>query len=218
MKLVLLGPPGAGKGTQASVLSEYYKIPHVSTGDILRDAVKNGIEAGKIAKSYMDKGELVPDEIVTKIVANRISKDDAHKGFVLDGFPRTKNQAVKLDNELKSLDLVLDYVLYFKTTESVSMERLTGRRICPKCRLNYHIKNRPPKKDNICDACGVKLIQRIDDKEDTIKNRLQVYEEKTRPLLDYYKKSSLLKEVSGDLDVDTLFQELKSLLEGKEPA
>ena len=216
MRLVLLGPPGAGKGTQANVLSNAFDVAHVSTGDILREAAKrNNCEEARLAKSYMDKGELVPDEIVASLVSERLSREDAKKGFILDGFPRNQNQAIELEKQLKHLGIELDIVLYFKTKESISIERLTGRRICPKCGLNYHITNKPPKKGNICDICGVRLIHRDDDKVETIKNRLKVYENQTQPLLDYYKKSGLLQEVSGDLDVDSLFKELKVLFKNE---
>ena len=211
MKIVLLGPPGAGKGTQANVLSNKFGMVHVSTGDILREAVKNDSETCLLAKTYMDKGDLVPDEIVLSLVAERLSKDDAKGGFILDGFPRNKNQAIELENRLKHLKMKLDMVLYFKTKESTSIERLTDRRICPKCGLNYHIKNRPPKKLNMCDVCGIHLIHRQDDKVETIKNRLKIYKNQTQPLLTYYKNSGLLREVPGDLDVDELFEKLKIL-------
>ncbi len=211
MKIVLLGPPGAGKGTQANVLSNKFGVVRVSTGDILREAVKNDRDADLLIKTYMDKGELVPDEIVLSLVAERISRNDAKGGFILDGFPRNKNQAIELENRLKNLGVKLDMVLYFKTKGSTSIERLTGRRICPKCGLNYHIKNRLPKKDNICDVCGIGLIHRQDDKVETIKNRLKVYKNQTQPLLKYYKDLGLLREVPGDLDVDDLFKKLKTL-------
>lgn len=215
MKIVLLGPPGAGKGTQANVLSNKFGAVHVSTGDILREAVKNGSKMGLLAKTYMDKGELVPDEIVLSLVAERLSKDDAKGGFILDGFPRNKNQAIELEHRLKHLEMKLDMVLYFKTKESTSIERLTGRRICPKCGLNYHIKNRPPKKDNMCDACGIELIHRKDDEAETIKNRLKIYKNQTQPLLKYYKNSGLLRDVPGDLDVDALFKKLEILFKNE---
>ncbi|NQT23077.1 MAG: adenylate kinase [Candidatus Omnitrophica bacterium] len=211
MRLVLLGPPGAGKGTQAVVLSKNYKALHVSTGDMLRDALKKKTKSGILAKDYMERGELVPDEIVTKIVSERISKADAKQGFILDGFPRNKNQAVDLDRELKNLEISLDMVLYFKTSELTSVERLTGRRVCPKCGINYHVKNRPPKNNNLCDTCNVILVHRNDDKVETIKKRLEVYDRETKPLLDYYSESGLLREVSGNLDVDGLFRILQNL-------
>jgi len=211
MRLVLLGPPGAGKGTQAAVLSKAFKVVHVSTGDMLREAVKTGSKAGLLAKEYMAKGELVSDEIVTKIVAERISKEDAKNGFILDGFPRTKVQAIALDKELRELNMPIDLVLYFSTKESTSITRLTGRRVCKKCGLNYHIKNMPPKTKGKCDVCSGELMQREDDKVDTIKNRLKVYAEQTEPLLSFYKDKSLLREARGDLDVDKLFEKLSNL-------
>lgn len=213
MKLVLLGPPGAGKGTQAAVLSKKYGIIHVSTGDMLREAVKNGTQAGKDAKSYMDKGELVPDAIVTKIVVDRLSQKDASKGFMLDGFPRNTNQGVELENQMKKMGLKLDLVLYFNTSEKTVVERLTGRRVCTKCGQIFHISNKPSKKEGICDTCASPLIQREDDKAETIKNRLKVYREQTAPLLDFYKTRGLLKEVSGDMNVDELFVELEKLFQ-----
>jgi len=211
MKIILLGPPGAGKGTQAVVLAKTYRLLHVSTGDMLREAVKNGTEAGLLAKGYMDKGELVPDAVVTKIVVDRISKPDAKEGFMLDGFPRTVNQAVELEKQLNNLKQKIDLVLYFNTKEETSIERLTGRRVCPKCGLNYHIKNKAPKNGNNCDSCGSGLIQRDDDKLETIKNRLAVYLKQTAPLLSFYKERALLREVSGDMEVNELFGRLKGL-------
>jgi len=211
MKLVLLGPPGAGKGTQAEVLTKKYGIKHVSTGDMLREAVKNGTEAGLQAKSFMDKGELVPDAIVTKIVVDRLSQKDISNGFMLDGFPRNMNQGIELDKQLEKSGMKLDMVLYFNTKESTVVERLTGRRVCKNCGMNYHIKNRPSKTTGKCDVCGGELFQRPDDNVETIKNRLKVYTEQTAPLLDFYKKKGLLREVQGDLDVNALFNILEAL-------
>lgn len=211
MRLVLLGPPGAGKGTQSVVLSKKYGLPHISTGDILRESIKAGLELGLKAKSYMDKGELVPDEVVTGIVAERLSKPDAKKGFILDGFPRTLNQAKELDKALKNMSSKLDLVLYFETSEKVAIERLTGRRVCKACGFNYHVRNIPPKVEGICDKCGGELFQRPDDTEATVRNRLKVYEVQTSPLIDYYSRSSVLRKVSGDLDVDKLNKVLSKL-------
>jgi adenylate kinase len=208
MKIVLLGAPGAGKGTQGVVLSKNYNTPHISTGDILREAVKNGTALGMKAKSYMDKGELVPDEVVTGIVVERLAKEDARKGFILDGFPRTLNQAKDLDKELKTISSGIDMVLYFEIPEKIAIERLTGRRVCKKCGANYHIKNIPPKKEGVCDKCGSSLFQRPDDTIETVKNRLKVYEAQTSPLIDYYTKKGVLKKVSGALDVQELFKVL----------
>ncbi|MFC1576181.1 adenylate kinase [Candidatus Omnitrophota bacterium] len=211
MNLVLLGPPGAGKGTQAQVLSREFGVLHVSTGDMLREAVKKGTGVGKEAKDYMDRGELVPDSIVISIVIARLFERDAENGFLLDGFPRTVEQADKLDNALDKAGKKLDMVLYFKTSPKTSIERLTGRRVCSVCGANFHIRNMPPKKEGICDYCNGKLIQRKDDTEATIKNRLVVYENETATLIDYYRRKGVLHEVSGDLGVDELFNVLKGL-------
>lgn len=211
MKLVLLGPPGAGKGTQSIVLSKKYDIPHISTGDILRESVKKSLPLGLKAKSYMDKGELVPDEIVTGIVADRLKDADTKKGYILDGFPRTVKQAEDLDAALKSLGSSIDMAVYFDTSEATAIERLSGRRVCKACGFNYHIKNIPPKKYGICDKCGKELFQRPDDKEDTVRNRLKVYEAQTKPLIEYYTKKGIIKEVSGDLGVDGLFEVLSKI-------
>ncbi|MFA5085424.1 MAG: adenylate kinase [Candidatus Omnitrophota bacterium] len=208
MNIVLLGPPGAGKGTQGVVLSKSYKIPHISTGDILREAVKSGTPMGKKAKMFMDKGELVPDEVVVGIVVDRLSQEDTKKGYILDGFPRTLKQAEELDAALKRIISGIDMVLYFEIPEDIAIERLTGRRVCKKCGANFHVKNIPPKKEGVCDKCGAELFQRPDDKLETVKNRLKVYELQTRPLIEYYTKQEILKKVSGALDVKDLFKEL----------
>jgi len=211
VKIVLLGPPGAGKGTQGVVLSKKYNIAHISTGDILREAVKDGTPLGKKALIYMDKGELVPDEVVTGIVVERLAKKDAKAGYILDGFPRTLKQAEALDKELNSISGNIDMVLYFEIPEAVAIERLTGRRVCRRCGANYHIKNIPPKKEGICNKCGGELFQRPDDTIDTVRNRLKVYEGRTRPLIEYYTKKGILKKVSGALDVKDLFKELSQI-------
>lgn len=213
MRLVLLGPPGAGKGTQAEVLSKEYKLPHISTGDMLREAVRKKSAVGQKAKAYMIKGELVPDEIVIEIVRARLAKDDAKNGFILDGFPRTRPQAESLDRVLNNEGKPIDLVLYFNTSNKVSIERLSGRRICKSCGANFHVINIPPKKIGICDFCGLDLIQREDDKEATVKNRLEVYKKETAQLLDYYKNKSILKAVSGDLDVKQVFNILSKLFD-----
>ncbi|MFC1577090.1 adenylate kinase [Candidatus Omnitrophota bacterium] len=201
MRIVLLGPPGAGKGTQAETLSKKYKVSHVSTGDMLREAVASNSPIGIEAKGYMDKGELVPDDVVTKIVASRLSGDGLREGFILDGFPRTENQAKSLDEELNKQGIRIEMALYFRTSEEVSIFRLTGRRVCRVCGANFHIKNIPPKSENVCDYCGGKLIQREDDKKGTILKRLEVYKRQTRPLIDHYKAKGVLKEVNGDLEI-----------------
>lgn len=211
MRLILLGPPGAGKGTQAAVLSRKYNIPHISTGDILREAVKNGLPLGKKAKAFMEKGELVPDEIVTGIVIERLKKPDVEAGFILDGFPRTLKQAEDLDAALKSESIVTDLVLYFETSPKVAIERLSGRRVCKVCGHNYHLKNIPPKVEGACDRCGGELFQRPDDKEETVRTRLKIYEGQTKPLIEYYNKKKVLRKVSGDFSVDDLFNVLSKI-------
>ena len=211
MKIVLLGPPGAGKGTQSIVLSREYKIPHISTGDILRESVKAGLPLGVKAKSFMDKGALVPDEIVTGIVAERLKEPDTKNGFILDGFPRTLNQALVLDEALKKISSGIDMVVYFETSSRVAIERLSGRRVCKSCGFNYHVKNIPPKIEGVCDKCGGELFQRPDDKEATVLNRLKVYEAETKPLIEYYIKKGILKKVSGDLGVEDLFKVLSKV-------
>lgn len=211
MRLILLGPPGAGKGTQAGVLSKEYKIQHISTGDMLREAVNKNSSVGEKAKSYMVKGELVPDEVVIEIVKERLAGEDTKKGFILDGFPRTKAQAESLDKALKAAGLPIGMVIYFATSDKVSIERLSGRRVCKACGANFHIKNIPPKKDGICDFCGVALMQREDDKEATVRNRLEVYKKQTQELIDYYKNKGLLRTVSGDMNVNEVFAVLTRL-------
>jgi len=216
LNIVLLGPPGAGKGTQAKVLSKEYKILHISTGDMLREAVKSRSEVGRLAKGYMDRGELVPDGVVIDIVSERISGGEAANGFMLDGFPRTVPQARKLDEELKKRGRRLDFVLYFRTSERVSIERLSGRRVCRVCGANFHVKNMPPEKEGVCDYCKGGLYQRDDDKPETVKRRLVVYEKETKSLIEYYRNEKILREVSGDLNVEDLFAEIKKLFSEKE--
>ena len=211
MRLVLLGPPGAGKGTQADVLSNRLKIPHISTGDELREALREKKDVGKRAKEYMEKGDLVPDELVTEIVKDRLSRDDVKKGFILDGYPRTEKQAEDLDRALNSPEKRLDLVIYFKTSPAVSIERLSGRRICRGCNANYHTKNIPPAIEGICDKCGKELYQRKDDKKETVVTRLEVYIQKTKSLIEYYEKKGLLREVPGDFEVESLYNFLVGL-------
>jgi len=215
VNVVLLGPPGAGKGTQAKVLSEEFNFLHVSTGDMLREEVKSGTETGKQAKAYMDKGELVPDNVVIGMVTERISRRASQSGFLLDGFPRNEKQATELDEALAKKGKKLDLVLYLKTSPAVSVERLSGRRVCTGCSANFHIRNMPPKKEGVCDYCGGELIFRADDKRDTVKKRLRVYEEETKTLITYYKDKGILKEVSGDLDVRELFEDIKKFFASK---
>lgn len=211
MKIVLLGPPGAGKGTQAAVLSREYKIPHISTGDILREAVKSGTGIGLAAAAFMGKGELVPDKIVTAMVIERMGKSDAKKSFILDGFPRTLNQARELDEDMNKIPSKIDVVIYFETSSKTVIDRLSGRRVCKTCGFNYHVKNIPPKEEGICDKCGGVLFQRPDDKEGTVINRLDVYKAETKPLVDYYAKQGILRKVSGDMGVDDLFSVISKI-------
>lgn len=212
MRLVLLGPPGAGKGTQAQVLSKDLSTPHISTGDMLREALKAGTPLGLKAKAFMEKGALVADEVVIGLVRERLLQSDAQKGFILDGFPRTVEQAKSLDAGLSELSMPLDSVFYFRTSLAVIVMRLSGRRICGQCGKNYHVINFKPKVEGVCDICGSKLVQRPDDKEETIEKRLEVYEEQTAPLIDYYRAKKILVQVSGDLDVQPLNAHLMKLL------
>lgn len=211
MNIVLLGPPGAGKGTQAKVLSQKFNVSHISTGDMLRESVKKETKVGKLAKSYMDRGELVPDEVVIDIVAARISQGDVQGGFLLDGFPRTNEQAGELDSALAKVKKRLDLVLYFETSGETSIARLSGRRVCKVCGANFHVKNMPPKKEGLCDYCGGGLIQREDDKEETVKRRLVVYEKETSSLIGYYEGKGILRKVAGDLEAGALFKDLEKL-------
>ncbi|MBM3251758.1 MAG: adenylate kinase [Candidatus Omnitrophica bacterium] len=212
MNLILLGPPGAGKGTQAKLLSEGLKIPHISTGDILREAVKNQNEFGKEVKKIMDSGALVPDDLINKIMADRLARSDTKKGFILDGFPRTKAQATALDELLKKNSLGdIDLVLYFDSSLKIIIERLSGRLVCRNCGANFHIKNVPPKKDMICDFCGGQLYQRDDDKEETVKNRIKVYEEKNSPLMAYYEKQNKIRKINADLSASAVYKILMKL-------
>lgn len=204
MRLVLLGPPGAGKGTQAQVLSKDLALPHISTGDMLREALRSASVLGLKAKEYMDRGELVPDDLVIALVRERLSQPDAKKGFILDGYPRTPDQAESLGKTLADLKMPLDVTLYFKTSLLVIIRRLGGRRICSQCGKTYHMTNFRPKVDGVCDVCQGSLMQRPDDREEAIENRLKVYEKQTAPLIEYYKEKNLLEEISGDLEVDDL--------------
>ncbi len=204
MRMVLLGPPGAGKGTMAQVLSKSLNIPQVSTGDMLREALKKATPLGIKAKGYMDRGDLVPDQIVIELVKERLHQPDAEHGFILDGFPRTADQAVSLCNMLEEVGMPLGVAIYFPTTTPMILRRLGGRRVCGSCGKTYHMTNYRPKKDGVCDVCGSALIQRTDDREDAIEHRLDVYEKQTEPVIEYYKKRNLLEEASGDLDVPEL--------------
>jgi len=215
MRLVLLGAPGAGKGTQAKMLIEKYRIPQISTGDILRKAVADGTPLGKEAKVIMDKGELVPDKIVLGLVDERVKQDDCKKGFILDGFPRNTVQAEALDKLLNDIKMPLDSALSVDVPKEDLMKRLTGRRTCKSCQQMYNIYFTPPKKEGACDKCGGELFQRGDDKEETIKKRLDVYDAQTAPLIDYYKKKGILKSVAGTGSIDEIFKKVCNILAGK---
>lgn len=212
MRLVLLGAPGAGKGTQAKKLIEKHGIPQISTGDILRKAVADGTPLGKEAKSYMDKGELVPDKVVIGLIKDRLKQPDCKKGFILDGFPRNTAQAETLDVMLKKLNMPLDSALSVEVPKDDLMKRLTGRRTCKGCQQMYNIYFSPPKKNGVCDRCGGELFHRDDDKEETIKRRLDVYDAQTAPLISYYKKSGILKSVIGVGGIDEIFKKVCSVL------
>jgi adenylate kinase len=215
MRLVLLGAPGAGKGTQAKKLIEKYKIPQISTGDILRKAVADGTPLGKEAKVIMDKGELVPDKIVLGLVEDRVKQPDCKNGFILDGFPRNTAQAEALDRLLTNMGMPLDSALSVDVPKDDLMKRLTGRRTCKSCQQMYNVYYSPPKKDGVCDKCGGELFQRGDDKEETIKKRLDVYDAQTAPLMDYYKKKGIVKSVMGVGSIDEIFNKVCAVLAGK---
>jgi adenylate kinase len=215
MRLVLLGAPGAGKGTQAKKLIEKYGIPQISTGDILRKAVADGTPLGREAKSYMDKGELVPDSVVIGLVKERLAQDDCKKGYILDGFPRNTAQAEALDKVLAEMNAPLDLALNVEVDKDILMKRLTGRRTCKNCNQMYNVYFSPPRKDDICDKCGGELYQRDDDKEETIKKRLDVYEAQTAPLIDYYNKKGVLRSVQGTGGIEDIFKRICSTLEAK---
>ncbi len=212
MKLLIMGRPGAGKGTQAVNIKEYYNIPHISTGDMFRAAIKNQTKLGLLAKSYMDQGALVPDEVTIGIVQERLLEDDCKKGFLLDGFPRTIAQAEALDVFLKDNGIVLDAVLDVNVPAEILVRRMVGRRVCKTCGATFHVEFNPPKVEGICDNCGATLIQRADDTEETAVNRLAVYDNNTAPLLDFYSKKNILKTVNGDQPLDKVFEDIKVVL------
>lgn len=210
--IILLGPPGAGKGTQAKTLSRRLKIVHISTGDILREAIKSNSSLGQDAAKYVERGELVPDNLITKITQERLKGEDVKKGFILDGFPRNLSQAESLDAFFSGNGLADYSVIYLKASEKVIIKRLTGRRICKNCQAVYHLINAPSSKEGVCDACGSELYQRPDDGEGTIKNRLQVYERQTAPVADYYSKKGKLFEVSADDEADKVIESIVKFL------
>ncbi|MCI7813543.1 MAG: adenylate kinase [Lachnospiraceae bacterium] len=212
MKIIMLGAPGAGKGTQAKKIAAKYEIPHISTGDIFRANIKNGTELGKKAKTYMDQGLLVPDELVVDLVVDRVQQDDCKNGYVLDGFPRTIPQAESLDTALEKLGEKIDYAINVEVPDENIISRMGGRRACVGCGATYHVVYNPTKVENICDACGEKLILRDDDKPETVQKRLTVYHDQTQPLIDYYTKSGVLKEVDGTVDMEDVFAAIVEIL------
>ena len=212
MNLVLMGLPGAGKGTQAERIVEEYNIPHISTGDMFRAAMKDETPLGLEAKSYMDKGELVPDEVTIGIVRDRLAKDDCQNGFLLDGFPRTVAQAEALEALLAEMDRQLDYVINIEVDKSILMERLTGRRICKACGATYHLVFNPPANEGVCDRCGGELYQRADDNEATVKNRLEVNIQQSQPLITFYEGKGYLRNLDGQQPIDKVFADIEELL------
>jgi adenylate kinase len=212
---MIMGPPGAGKGTQAERIAKEFSLLHISTGDIFRNAIKEGTETGKKAKEYMDKGALVPDEIVIEVVRDRLSKPDCASGVLLDGFPRTLEQAEALDDVLNDLGMVFDAVINVDVNEEELLNRLTGRRVCRNCGTTYHIKFNPPKVRTICDHCGGELYQRSDDTIDTVKERLVVYKKQTFPMMEFYQRKGIFENFDGARDIDEVFQDIKAYLEKK---
>ena len=212
MKIIMLGAPGAGKGTQAKQIAEKYSIPHISTGDIFRANIKNGTDLGKKAKEYMDQGLLVPDELTCDLVMDRIQQDDCKNGFVLDGFPRTIPQAEALDAALTKIGETMDYAIDVDVPDENIVSRMSGRRACLDCGATYHIVSLPPKTEGKCDHCGSDLVLRDDDKPETVQKRLSVYHEQTQPLIDYYKKQGILKSVDGTQPMEAVFTAITDIL------
>ncbi len=212
MKIIMLGAPGAGKGTQAKQIAAKYQIPHISTGDIFRANIKNGTELGKKAKEYMDQGLLVPDELTCDLVMDRIQQEDCANGFVLDGFPRTIPQAESLDAALEKINQTMDYAIDVDVPDSHIVSRMSGRRACLNCGATYHVVAIPPKREGICDACGKELVLRDDDKPETVQKRLDVYHEQTQPLIDYYNKQGILQTVDGTQPMEDVFANIVSIL------
>lgn len=212
MKIIMLGAPGAGKGTQAKMIADKYGVPHISTGDIFRANIKNGTELGMEAKKYMDQGLLVPDELTVRILLDRVAQDDCKNGYVLDGFPRTIPQAEVLDSELTKLGDHIDYAINVDVPDENIVKRMSGRRACLTCGATYHIEHVPPKKEGICDVCGSELVLRDDDKPETVKNRLNVYHKQTQPLIDFYTEKGVLKTVDGTVPMEEVFAAITAIL------
>ncbi len=212
MKIIMLGAPGAGKGTQAKQIAGKYNIPHISTGDIFRANIKNNTELGQKAKTYMDQGLLVPDELTCDLVVDRIQQEDCVNGFVLDGFPRTIPQAEALENALAKLNESMDFAIDVDVPDENIVNRMSGRRACLKCGATYHIVSIPPKKEGVCDNCGSELVIRDDDKPETVQKRLNVYHEQTQPLIDFYSKKGILKSVDGTQPMDKVFEDIVNIV------
>lgn len=212
MKIIMLGAPGAGKGTQAKKIAAKYNIPHISTGDIFRANIKNGTELGKKAKTYMDQGLLVPDELVVDLVVDRVNQEDCENGYVLDGFPRTIPQAEALTKALAAMGQKVDYAIDVDVPDENIVRRMSGRRACVGCGATYHIVYAPTQKEGICDTCGGELILRDDDKPETVQKRLNVYHEQTQPLIDYYTEAGILRTVDGTVDIEDVFQSIVNIL------
>lgn len=212
MKIIMLGAPGAGKGTQAKMIAEKYGIPHISTGDIFRSNIKDGTELGMEAKKYMDQGLLVPDELTVKILLDRVARADCRNGYVLDGFPRTIPQAEVLDQALEKIGDQIDFAINVSVPDENIVKRMSGRRACVGCGATYHIEHIPPKKEGICDTCGMELILREDDKPETVQNRLNVYHSQTQPLIEFYQKKGILQTVDGTVDMKAVFDAIVAIL------
>ena len=212
MKIIMLGAPGAGKGTQAKMIAEKYGIPHISTGDIFRSNIKDGTELGMEAKKYMDQGLLVPDELTVKILLDRVARADCRNGYVLDGFPRTIPQAEVLDQALEKIGDQIDFAVNVSVPDENIVKRMSGRRACAGCGATYHIEHIPPKKEGICDTCGMELILREDDKPETVQNRLNVYHSQTQPLIEFYQKKGILQTVDGTVDMKAVFDAIVAIL------
>lgn len=211
-RMVLFGPPGAGKGTQGQMLAEHLGIPQIATGDILRAAVKEGSELGRQAKSYMDAGDLVSDDIMVEMIRERLKADDAREGYILDGFPRTVAQAEALDDMLEAIGQTLDAVIHIHVENEVLVERLSGRLLCRDCGATYHTRFSPPAKDRVCDQCGGELYQREDDQEETVRSRLTVFEERTQPLVEYYRQQGIYQKVDGDREPEAVREAILAAL------
>ncbi|NLD27038.1 MAG: adenylate kinase [Acholeplasmataceae bacterium] len=214
MRLLIMGPPGAGKGSQAELIKTYYQLPHISTGDMFREAISKKTPTGMLAKSYMDKGELVPDEVTIALVRGRLQEDDCQRGFLLDGFPRTIAQADMLGEILKEYQIKIDLVINLVVNDELLIKRISGRRICKSCGASYHQISKKPKVEGKCDHCGGELYQRPDDNEEVVRNRISVYNRQTQPLLEYYQSRNLLKNIDGARTIEETFRDIKTLLGG----